>query len=77
MRKSKAHFMCIIICLSSLKIVVLVSRVLLCSSFSFCSSLTSSILCEVRQVALLLRLDLYDAFDEIFVVDRRPVSSQR
>ena len=39
--------------------------------------LTSSILCEVRQVALFLRLDLYDAFDEIFVVDRRPVSSQR
>jgi len=68
--------MCIIICLSSLKIVVLVSRVLLCSSFSF-SSLTSSLLCEVRQVALLLRLDLNDAFDEIFVVDRRPVSSQR
>jgi len=35
------------------------------------------ILCEVRQVALLLRLDLNDAFNKIFVVDRRPVSSQR
>ena len=43
-----------------------------------CSSLTSLfLLSEVRQVALFLRLDLYDAFNEIFVVDRRPVSSQR
>ena len=69
--------MCIIICLSSLKIVLLVSRVLLCSSFSFSSLTSSFLLSEVRQVALLLRLDLNDAFDEIFVVDRRPVSSQR
>ena len=46
--------------------------------FFLCSSLTSLfLLSEVRQVALFLRLDLYDAFDEIFVVDRRPVSSQR
>ena len=34
LREIKVHFMCIIICLSSLKIVLLVSRVLLCSSFS-------------------------------------------